>query len=144
MSLDKLRIYSAAVSISNEVAKLAVTWDSLHRNTVGVQLVRSIDSISNNIAEGYSRVSTAEKLQFLFYAEASLQESKTQIRAASERQCITEEKSDELLKRLRALSISMMEFAAALLRSDTEYKGRYRTVVEKKRAWLVGPKKPEG
>ncbi|NQW30339.1 MAG: four helix bundle protein [Ignavibacteria bacterium] len=51
---------------------MVTTWNQFEKNTLGSQIVRAADSIVNNIAEGYSRVSTGERLTFLMYSEGSL------------------------------------------------------------------------
>ncbi len=49
---QELQVYQLAEQISNEVWFIVQSWDSFAKHTVGQQLVRSVDSIGANIAEG--------------------------------------------------------------------------------------------
>jgi four helix bundle protein len=137
MAVQDLRIYQEAVELSAEISRVISEWPDLSRRTIGDQLIRSVDSISSNIAEGYGRIGTGERLQFLFYADASNQEAKNHLRLAFDRELIVEEVHAHYRKRLRALSISTIEFCAYLLAIDTVYDGRFRKAVDRRRAWLV-------
>jgi four helix bundle protein len=55
MILSELRIYNLANDIGDEIWNIVDSWDYFQKDTLGKQLVRSADSISANIAEGYGR-----------------------------------------------------------------------------------------
>jgi len=50
-------------------------WDYFAKDTVGKQFVKSVDSISANIAEGFGRYSKKDKVKFFRYSFGSLYES---------------------------------------------------------------------
>ena len=137
MSLSSLRIHMDACKISGELYEIVKSWPYFDRDTLGKQLIRAVDSISHNIAEGYGRAATGERLQFMFYADASIQEAKNQIQLASDRLLISEHDAIELRRRLMRLSISLIEFAAAIAERDKSYKGRYIGIIHQRRAWLL-------
>ncbi len=140
MSLESLRIYQDARTASDKVYDVVAAWSGFDRDTLGSQLVRSADSICHNISEGYGRSATGERLQFMFYADGSLQEARAQLRLAAERGLIDEQYSKELSFHLKRLSISLIEFCNALLEREPSYQGSYRKRVEDRRRWRTVPK----
>lgn len=50
-------------------------WDYFARDTLGKQFVKTIDSISANIAEGFGCYSKKDKINFFMYSFGSLYES---------------------------------------------------------------------
>jgi four helix bundle protein len=135
MSTGELRIQTVAGEIADEIANLVRSWQPIDQGTIGAQMIRSADSIGNNISEGYGRVGTGERLQFFFYADASLQELRNQIKRCANRTLVTEEWSVELDQRLLRLSISILEFARAVLDRDETYKGPYRDRLMRRMWW---------
>lgn len=51
--INDLEIYREAMEIGEAVWSLVIKWDSFTKNSLSNQLVRSADSISLDIAEGY-------------------------------------------------------------------------------------------
>jgi len=96
-TLEKLEVYQLAESFSDIIWKLVSDWDYFTKDTIGKQLVRSTDSISANIAEGYGRYYYKESKQFFFYSRGSLQETKSWLSKCKRRKIIDEVKSEELL-----------------------------------------------
>ena len=135
MSIQNLRIYQDAAQISTEIVEAVRKWPTLDQQSLGMQIIRATDSICHNIAEGYGRSATGERLQFLFYADGSLQEAKNQILLAVDRGLISPEKAKAQTHHLRRLSISLIEFCHEILLKDPDYKGAYRKRVEQRRAW---------
>jgi len=75
-SLDKLDVFQIANDIGEIVWKVVNGWSYFEKDTVGKQFVRSADSISANIAEGYGRYFYKENIQFCYYSRGSLIETK--------------------------------------------------------------------
>ncbi len=75
LSLNDIEAYKIAFHLSNYIWKIVVKWDYFVRDTVGNQFVRSTDSISANIAEGFGRYSKKDKIKFYHYSFGSLHES---------------------------------------------------------------------
>lgn len=132
-----IRVYTVACEIANEIASIVSKWGSMHQRTLGEQLIRAADSITNNIAEGYGRTSTGERIQFFMYSDASLSETRNCLKLAYGRQLIDEDTNARLQRLLRGLSISIVEFANSNLERDQKYQGPFRERIAKRRAWLV-------
>jgi len=139
MSIQQLRIYQDASLIATEISERVHRWSYVDRNTLGIQIIRAADSICHNIAEGYGRSATGERLQFFFYADGSIQETKNQVLLAQDRALITPDEATKLTHHLRRLSISLIEFCYAILQRDTEYMGPFRSRVDQRRAWRNKP-----
>lgn len=80
MRLDDLNVYKESMTIGEEVWDLVNQWDYFAKDTVGKQLVKSVDSISANISEGYGRFHYKENKQFCYYSRGSLTETSTWIK----------------------------------------------------------------
>lgn len=75
LRLNDVRAYTIAFELSNGVWGAVMTWDFFARDTIGKQFVRSVDSISANIAEGFGRYNKKDKILFYRYAAGSVKES---------------------------------------------------------------------
>jgi four helix bundle protein len=91
MTLEELEVYRLAMEIGERVYSEVVRWDFFAKDTIGKQLVRSVDSIAANISEGYGRFHFKENRHFNFYSRGSLFETKTWITKAANRNLITKE-----------------------------------------------------
>jgi len=58
LAFKELAVYRAAGTLSDEIRACLRTWQSLDVWTAGIQLLRSVDSVAANIAEGSGRRST--------------------------------------------------------------------------------------
>ena len=54
-NLEDLEVYQLAEKFSDDVWAIVIKWDYFAKDTVGKQMVRSADSNTANIAEGYGR-----------------------------------------------------------------------------------------
>lgn len=96
-TLEKLEVYQLAESFSDTIWELVSSWNGFQRETIGKQIVRSADSISANIAEGYGRYYYKESKQFFFYSRGSLQETKSWLSKCKRRNIIEIGMADKLV-----------------------------------------------
>jgi len=75
-------------------------------------------SVMSNIAEGFSRRSTKEFIQFLFIAKGSVAEVQSQLYVALDQSCINEEKFDELYSKSDEVARLTSGFIRYLLNKD--------------------------
>lgn len=108
-SYEKLDVYRLATSLADDVWKMVHAWTHLEQKTIGLQLIRAVESVGANIAEGAGRGSRADNRRFLFIARGSLYETKHWLRRAWTQDLIAKgdlevlkPKVDELIPRLNA------------------------------------------
>ena len=74
LSLQDIGAYRIAFELANEVWCVVIRWEWFAKDTIGKQLMRSADSISANLAEGFGRYHKWDKIQFYRYSFGSLRE----------------------------------------------------------------------
>ena len=95
-SFENLRVYQLSEDLADSVWEIAVKWDGFNRDTIGKQIVRSVDSVGANIAEGTGRYGTQDNKRFDYYARGSLNETKHWLRRAYKRKLLTPEEIEKL------------------------------------------------
>ena len=83
--------YKIGFDLANYVWKVVKNWNLFSQDTIGKQLVRSVDSISSNIAEGWHRYYKKDKILFFNYTKSSFYESVDWINKAIDRRLISEQ-----------------------------------------------------
>ena len=111
--LKDLKVYQLAYSFEERIWQVVASWEYFEKSTVGKQLVRSADSISANISEGYGRYHYKENKNFLFYARGSLYETQNWLRKANDRKLV----NPELYKELESESVIIAKMLNAYIRS---------------------------
>ncbi|MFT6055728.1 MAG: four helix bundle protein [Roseivirga sp.] len=94
MTLEDLNIYNQANKLGDSFWLIVENWDYFAKDTIGKQLVRGVDSVSANIAEGYGRFFFKENKNFCYYSRGSLLETKNWITKALRRNLISQVKFD--------------------------------------------------
>ncbi len=114
---ENLQVYQLAEKLADEIWKIVVTWDTLARNTVGTQIIRSADSIGANLAEGSGRGSNQDYKRFIKISRGSLYETRHWLRRAYKRDLLSKEQInvlspliDELTPKLNAYLRSIGTF----------------------------------
>jgi four helix bundle protein len=102
-NLEDLEVYQLADKFSNDIWKIASTWDYFAKDTIGKQIVRSADSISANIAEGYGRFHYKENRNFCYFSRGSILETKNWLNKAQIRNLITVEQHTVLFENLQVI-----------------------------------------
>ncbi len=110
MELEELRVYNKSMEVAEIVWDYVSKWDYFSKDTVGKQLVRSVDSVSANLSEGFGRFHYKENKQFCYNSRGSLYESKTWIKKAQTRKLIDEETSEKLLSDLSDISVKLNNY----------------------------------
>lgn len=82
---QQLRVYRLAVALSDEIYAAVERWPNFAKNSLGWQLIRSVDSIGANIAEASGRHGPADRRRFLIIARGSLYETEHWIGRAEAR-----------------------------------------------------------
>ncbi len=91
LRFEDLRVFQLAEKLCDEIWDIATSWEYFEKNTVGIQLVKSADSIGANIAEGAGRGTPKDNKRFVRISRGSLNETKYWLRRAHRRNLISEE-----------------------------------------------------
>ena len=118
-NFEKLQVYQLSEKIADNIWNIVVKWDSLAKDTVGKQIVRSADSIGANIAEGSGRGSLLDNRRFVRMARGSLYETIHWLRRSYTRKLLSQTE----VRNLRGLVEELSPKLNAFLRSvDTRLK----------------------
>jgi four helix bundle protein len=94
--VSDLEVYQLAEQLSDLIWNDYDLWDYKAQRTIGLQVIRSVDSIAANIAEGYGRFSGPDRKRFYLISRGSFEETKCWLRKAIRRKIITEDKAQQL------------------------------------------------
>ena len=103
LRLNDIDAYKIAFNLSNYIWDLVLKWDRIGLDTVGKQFVRSVDSISANIAEGFGRYSKKDKIKFFRISFGSMYESLDWNEKALKRKLISKKEYDYIYSELQKL-----------------------------------------
>jgi four helix bundle protein len=105
--IEDLEIYIMSETFANEIWDLVLHWDFFAKDTVGKQMVRSVDSIGANIAEGFGRYHYKENKNFCYFSRGSIIETKTWLKKSKARELIDETTYQSLLSQLEAIHLKL-------------------------------------
>jgi four helix bundle protein len=103
LQLKDIVAYKSSFLLSNRVWELVVCWNYLSKDTIGKQFIRSVDSISANIAEGFGRYHKKDKEKFYYNARGSVYESLDWLQKAKVRKLLSIEEYNNIYKELSEL-----------------------------------------
>ena len=110
LTLEKISSYQKSFDLSNEIWNIVIKWDYFAKDTVGKQFVRSSDSVSANIAEGFGRYSKKDKIRFYRISLGSLEESCDWLLKSSARKLILEIDKIALLEKFLNIKKEIYHF----------------------------------
>ena len=103
-----------AEEVADSVWDVAGRWSSLAKETIGKQIIRSVDSIGANIAESYGRFHFNNKINFLYYARGSLFETKFWLNRCAKRNLMEPNQVDNLASDLGDIARQLNGFVRYL------------------------------
>jgi len=114
MDLGKLDIYKLSLQLSSMIWKIYANLPNDLKYNIGNQVIRSIDSIGANIAEGYGRFHYKDSVKFYYNARGSLWESKHWIYLLYKRELIGNELYREFMEKLELLGKKLNNFIKSI------------------------------
>ena len=96
MRFQDLEVYRLSEELADEVWKIVQNWDSFAQYTIGRQIVRSVDSVGANLAEGVGRGRYQDNKRFVKIARGSLYETQHWLRRAYSRKLLTQQNFEKL------------------------------------------------
>jgi four helix bundle protein len=118
-NLEDLEVYQLAESFSDEIWFIVHGWDYFAKDTVGKQIVRSADSISSNIAEGYGRYHYKENRNFCYFSRGSIIETKGWLKKSKNRNLLNEEQFNALFEKLQTIHLKLNGYLKFIGKSNT-------------------------
>lgn len=88
---ENLQIYQLSSQLANEIWKIVISWNGFAKDTLGKQIVRAVDSVGANIAEGSGRGSAKDNSRFLKMARGSLYETRHWLFCAKDRNLLSDD-----------------------------------------------------
>ena len=98
-----LNVWSDSIELVKELYKITVNFPKEEIYGLTSQIKRAVISIPSNIAEGASRQTIKEFIQFLYISLGSASEVETQLIIAKELNFINKDDLDYLLNRLERI-----------------------------------------
>ncbi len=95
-NFENLQIYQLAETLSDMIWKIVIRWENFAKDTVGKQLVRAVDSIGANIAEGSGKGTAQDNRRYLRHARGSLYETRHWIHRAIARGLVSPTQAQEI------------------------------------------------
>ena len=112
------------------------------------QINDSSESVGANIAEGFGRGTQGEFVQFLGYANGSLNETQSHLCAAYDREYITKDEFGELFQEGTEIRKMMVGFITSMVKSGSGVKHIHKTLSWSEECWqryerITGRQRPE-
>ena len=120
MDLEKLQVYTISRDISKAVWDIYQEMGKENKILIGQQLVRSVDSVGANIAEGYGRFHYLDSAKFYYNARGSLSEARHWVELLSERQIIKEGPGKKIINDMDMLGKKLNSFITTLKNKATK------------------------
>lgn len=109
-TIQELDVYKLSEQLSDIIWNAYDHWDNKAKNTIGLQIIRSSDSIAANLAEGYGRFSVADRKKFYLYTRGSFEETKCWLRKAIRRKILSEEVQSQIVPLINELGPILNKF----------------------------------
>ena len=114
LRFEDLRVFQLAEKLCDDIWGVAISWKYFEKNTVGIQLVKAVDSIGANIAEGTGRGTPKDNKRFVRISRGSLNETKYWIRRARRRSLITDQQNIFLREMIDELGPSLNAYLKSI------------------------------
>lgn len=114
MDLNRFKLVQLSNQASDQIWEEVDGWNKFSKWSIGIQLVRSADSISANLSEAYGRYTFKEKKLFCMYARGSLCETLNWIKKADKRKLIDPNLSNEIQDSFIEISYKLKGYIRAM------------------------------
>ena len=114
---EELKVWQAARDVANAVYKSSSNGAFARDYALRDQIRRAAVSIPSNIAEGFSRHSNREFIQFLFISKGSAAEVQSQLHTAFDQGYISQGEFDSIYETLEVVAKQLSRFITYLKES---------------------------
>lgn len=99
--------------IADELYEEVKNWSHFDKKSIGIQIVRSVDSIGSNIAESCGRFHFKDSINFMYYSRGSLEETRYWLRRSLARSLISKDKFNYYINLLNNLAPQINSYIRA-------------------------------
>lgn len=111
---EELEVWQGARAVVQAIYQIAASGTFSRDYGLRDQIRRAVVSVPSNIAEGFSRHSNKEFIQYLFIAKGSAAEVQSQLYIALDQGYISQEQFDEIYKQLETVAKQISRFITYL------------------------------
>lgn len=122
MKLEELNVYNLAMDLGSEIWAIVQKWNTLEKDTMGKQLIRAVDSIAANLAEGFGRYHFKDVRNFGYYSRGSLYETKTWLTKANNRMILSDDDFKKLQQQINNIGIKLNNYIKTIGRNSNDKK----------------------
>src|SRR3989338_5164591 len=101
--LENLKIYQMAEALEIDVYKVIKDFPKEEKYGSSDQIKRLSAAVANNIAEGYTRHSYAEKTRYMYIAKGEAEETKRNLIRSAKKEFIVDSVANDLANRYTSL-----------------------------------------
>jgi len=105
--MDYKDVYRLSMEFSQSIWELVQGWPRFAQDKIGKQIVRSSDSVSATLKEGFGRFFYKDRKQFYYYSRGSLEETCCWLDKSKGRNLINSEAYESLIKQYQQLSFQI-------------------------------------
>jgi len=113
-AFEELRVYLLSEELADEIWRIALAWPNLAKDTTGKQIIRCVDSVGANIAEGCGGGSYQDNRRFVRIARGSLNETRHWLRRAFKRELLAKEQITRLKSLLDNLAPQLNAYLTSI------------------------------
>ena len=128
--LEDFKVYKLAMKLGDDVWNVVMQWDSFPRYSIGTQLVKAVDSIAANLAEGLGRFHFKDARNFSYYSRGSLYETKTWLTKAFNRGLITNPQFKKCLSDIEVIGKMINSYTKSIGNTTREPEQPYGSVFD--------------
>jgi four helix bundle protein len=110
MKLEEFRVYQLSMEIAEKIWIIVDGWDCFAKETIGLQLVRAVDSVAANLSEGFGRYHYKETIHFSYYSRGSLFETRTWLTKARNRNLLKSQDFELFEKQIEDIGIRLNNY----------------------------------
>jgi len=117
IELKDLKVYKKALKISDKGWSIYKSFNWQTKKIIGDQLIRAIDSIGANIAEGYGRYHYLDRTKFYYNARGSLLEVLHWVALLEKRGLVNKTACENIVGKLNSLNYSLNVYIKSVYRA---------------------------
>jgi len=114
MKLEEFRVYQLSMEIGEKIWIIVDGWDYFAKETIGLQLIRAVDSVAANLSEGFGRYHYKETNHFSYYSRGSLFETRTWLTKARNRNLLKRDDFEVFDKQIDDIGIRLNNYIKSI------------------------------